>query len=38
MSKLVTGLRLIALLAYGLWMLPALAREADQNESARAED
>lgn len=37
MSKLITSLRVIAALAYGLWMLPALAREAAQNEAAHKE-
>lgn len=37
MSKIITGFRIIAALAYGIWMLPALAREAAQNEKAHKE-
>ena len=37
MSKLLTAFRILSALAYGLWMLPALAREAEQNEKAHLE-
>jgi len=38
MTTLRMCMRALCALALLIWMLPALAREADQNEAARAKD